>query len=50
MMGIIFRTGQRVEDFGARHKISLLVRMGLAMKDAALRMPREWEKKPWEKK
>lgn len=50
MMGIIFRAGQRVEDFGARHRIVLLVRVGLAMKGAALRMPCEWEKLPWEKR
>jgi hypothetical protein len=36
MGGFVFRTGVRLKDFGERHGLGWLVRLGLAVREAAL--------------
>ncbi|MEE3436427.1 MAG: hypothetical protein VZQ47_12830 [Treponema sp.] len=40
MMGFVYRWGLRIKDFGERNKIRSLQRLGLRIKDAALKMRR----------
>ena len=38
MMGFLYRIGVALKDFGERVRCSRILRIGLALKDAALKM------------
>ena len=37
-MGVIYRTGLRIKNFGEFHHVAFLARFGIAMMDKAIRM------------
>lgn len=38
MMGAIYRTGLRIKNFGERHRIAFLARLGIEIMDKAISM------------
>lgn len=40
-MGVIYRTGLRIKNFGELHHVAFLARLGIAIMDKAIRMRSE---------